>query len=348
MNEPKAEGGGLRRAITQAGWLALRHVQTHRGQALGLAVAWGLALFLPVAAWWGETLRGEALRRRAEHTPLVLGAAGARYDAVLNALYFQAPAVDPVAFDEVGAVAATGLADAVPIHARFGVRGHPVVGTDVGPYLGRRGLELAVGTAAPGLLEGVVGAELARTQGLSVGDRVLPDAGAMSERAAPRPQLLTVVGILRSAGTVDDTAMFVPTETTWALAGTAGTLTSVVVFPRDDAAATRLKAIIHQRPGVRMYSPAEVVNGLVGAVGLGRPAFAPDALALLSLLVVALALVAQVWLRRTEVEVLGRLGAGRGLVVGSLAIEGLLCMVGGLVLAALALGLILSGGLPQG
>lgn len=343
---PKAPPEKARRWGTRAFWVAVQHLATHRAQAVLLALAWGLAAFLPLASWWTDHRHQAALKARAEQTPLVLGAAGGRYDLVLNTLYFQAPAIASFPQQELDGAAATELAKLVPLHSRYAVRGHPVVGTNVEAYAARRGLSLAQGRLPAEGLEAVLGAQAAAAQGLKVGDRFLPDAGATAERAAPRPQLMTVVGVFAPAHPVDDAAVFVRLAASWSLAGLEGQLTGALVYPQDDAAATRLKALTHARPGVRMISPAQVVEELlVAGPTLGQPpAVRAWVLGIVSALLLGLAGVAQLALRREARAVLVKLGASRLFVACALGFEALLLAGAGLLLAALGLGLLASGG----
>ena len=82
-------------------------------------------------------------------------------------------------FDEVERVAASGLADAIPLHVGFRAGPHPIVGTELA-YFSWRDLGVASGRLPASLGECVLGAEAARSLGVEPGDAVVssPDAKA--------------------------------------------------------------------------------------------------------------------------------------------------------------------------
>ncbi len=110
-------------------YLAWRYLVFHWVKATILVLSIALIAFLPAGL---NVLVGQSavqLRARAEATPLLLGAKGSPLELALSSLYFESRAPEPVGFDEVERVAATGLADAIPLHVGFRVGAHPVVGT---------------------------------------------------------------------------------------------------------------------------------------------------------------------------------------------------------------------------
>ncbi|MEZ4472555.1 MAG: hypothetical protein R3F60_17535 [bacterium] len=126
-------------------------------------------------------------------------------------------------------------------------------------------------------------------------------------------------------------------------------LTAIIVVPSDDKSATLLKARTNARPGLRMVSPAVVVEELLGIVLKIRHFFdahqAVTALATLLFLIVITTLSAR--MRQAELATLHQLGASRGFALRLQAAEWLLLAVAAAVLAVLGV-VALAVALPDG
>lgn len=187
--------------------LAWRHVAHHRGRALLLAVVAGLVALLPIAVQLVLSRIEAGLARRADATPLVVGAHGSRFDLVLAALYFRGTLARELAVRDCDRIAASGLARVVPLHLRHSARAHPLVGTTI-DYARARGLALAAGSWPVMLGEVALGAGVARELDLVAGDRILSDAKNLYDLAAPLPLRMSVVGVLGATDGPDDWAVF--------------------------------------------------------------------------------------------------------------------------------------------
>ena len=161
-----------------------------------------------------------SLTARADATPLLLGARGSAVDLTLGALYFREPSLDPTTFAESELVGDSGLAGAIPLHLRYEVRGHRIVGTTLG-YLDFRGLEVASGRRFAMLGECILGHKAARALRAGVGDHVLSTPTSAFDVAGSFPLKMPVVGVLAAKGTPDDEAVFVDLKTTWVISGLA-------------------------------------------------------------------------------------------------------------------------------
>jgi len=201
-------------------YLAWRYLRFNRGKATVLIASISLILFLPAALQVVVRAGARTLTARADRTPLMVGAPGSAVDLVLAALYFREPTVESMAYREVATVAETGLATAIPLHLRFNVRGHRIVGTTL-EYLEFRGLELAAGRAFAVLGECVLGSAVARSLEAEVGGHVLSSPAGAFDIAGSFPLKMKVIGVLAPAGTVDDEAVFVDLKTSWVIAGLA-------------------------------------------------------------------------------------------------------------------------------
>jgi len=197
------------------GWRYLAH---HRFKSGILIASITLMLFLPAATRLLVEDSATALTARADVTPLILGARGSELELVLNTLYFHAesPAeIDNKAFIEAQS---TGLANFIPIHSRFRSQAAPIVGTSL-DYFNFRGLNITEGRQMGLLGECVIGANVAARLGLGAGDSIISSPETVFDIAGVYPLRMTIAGVLDSAGTADDDAVFVDVRTSWIIQG---------------------------------------------------------------------------------------------------------------------------------
>ncbi len=200
--------------------LALQRVRYDRLRTWILAACIAVPIFIPVAAHV-VTARFEAqLTRRADTTPLVLGARGNRFDLTLTALWFRAGELSVLPFSELEALNDHRSGVAIPLHVRFRARGRPVVGTSP-EYFERRQLHAVRGGLPVRLGECVLGATAAQALHLGPGDTLFSDQREVYDIAKPPALKMHVCGVLGRRGTPDDDVVFVDVKTTWILEGLA-------------------------------------------------------------------------------------------------------------------------------
>ncbi len=198
--------------------LALRYIMYHRGRSLILMSCVFLTLVLPVCL--GILLRtfSKQIVARAEATPVVVGARGSQLDLALHAIYFSRAPDTAITFSEVDKVRESGLAQAIPLHVKFKAQGFPVVGTSLS-YFSFRDLQISTGQTLAVLGDCVVGAEVANSLNIIVGDQILTDRGNVLDLAGEYPLKLNVVGTLERTDSPDDSAIFVDLKTAWVIEG---------------------------------------------------------------------------------------------------------------------------------
>ena len=205
---------GLRHAF----FLARKHLRHHRGRTALLCVALFLVAFLPIAIDRLVDAGEQALRARADSTPLVAGAAGSPIDLVLSAIYFREPPAATISQAEVDALRADDLAMVLPLVFGDRVKGGPLVGTDP-DYLEFRGLEISSGRNFAMAGECVVGAAVASREGIVVDDKIVTEPREIFDLAGAYPLRMRVVGVLAESGSPDDAAVFASTSTAWIVQG---------------------------------------------------------------------------------------------------------------------------------
>lgn len=203
--------------------LALRSAVARR-LTLGItlcAIAVSSALLLAV-----ERVRHDARASFAQSisgVDLVIGARSGSVQLVLHAVFHSGSATHNIRWESFTAIASNPAVDwAVPLSLGDGHRGFPVLGTTTGYFRHFRhgaGKPLLVAAGAPfaGVLEAVLGSEVAAQLGYRVGDRLLVNHGVEALAPEHDDKPLRVVGILARTGTPVDRTVHVSLETITAL-----------------------------------------------------------------------------------------------------------------------------------
>jgi putative ABC transport system permease protein len=199
-------------------YLAWRYLAHHRIKTTILVIAIMLIVFLPVGLRVLVKQSERELTTRAVATPLIVGAKGSPLELVLNSLYFESEPPPYLNHSEVARVADSDLATAIPLHTRFRVRQHPIVGTSL-DYFAFRKLDIAVGRQLAVLGDCVVGAEVAADLDIGPGDFVVSSPESVFDLAGVYPLKMPVVGVLARSHTPDDRVVFVDLKTAWVIEG---------------------------------------------------------------------------------------------------------------------------------
>ncbi len=208
-------------SLWRMAWRALWRRPVVSGLAW-LGIVLGAALVTGVLALRRETQR--ALMAEAGQADLVVGAKGSPLQLVLSSLYHLDQPTGNIPFARLEALRGDRrVAHAFPVALGDNYRGFRIVGTDPAWFdFVPRGaetplLELARGRRFEADFEAVVGAEVARSAGLDVGDRFVGTHGLVplpgSEDHDDFPY--TVAGVLAPSGTSHDRAIFVSVPSVW-------------------------------------------------------------------------------------------------------------------------------------
>ena len=206
--------------MSQILYLAWKYLAFHRIKTAILVTAITLIFYLPVGLRVLVEQSSEQLTARAEATPLLMGSKGSPLELVLNSLYYRSEYPEVMSYAEVGRVTDSGLAQAIPMYVRYQSRGHPIVGTSF-EYFDFRGLRIESGRHLGMLGECILGARLAESLGVGVGDFVVSSPESVFDIAGVYPLKMPVVGILAFSDSPDDDAVFVDIKTTWVIEGIA-------------------------------------------------------------------------------------------------------------------------------
>ena len=225
-------------------FLAFAHLRFTWARSLIMILVGALILAVPLISQ--TILQGgeETLTRRAEATPLILGARGSQLDLVMNAVYFSEDRADPVTMAAGETVWDSGLALPIPLHTAFQASDARIVGTSL-DYFDFRGLTYADGRAFAVLGEAVLGAAVAERLGLGPGDTVVSSPENLFDLDGVYPLEMSVVGVLAPTASPDDEAVFVDVKTAWVIAGIGHGHEDVIAEEEaDNAGAVRAAASI--------------------------------------------------------------------------------------------------------
>lgn len=199
-------------------YLAWRYLAYHRVKTAVLVGSITLIVYLPVGLTSVVRESANELTARANATPLLVGAKASPLELVLSSLYFESDAPPSLLYAEVTRIQESGLADAIPLYARFQTQHSPIVGTTL-DYLSFRGLKLDQGRQFEMLGECVLGSQAARMANAAPGGSVMSKPENVFDIAGVHPLKMHVVGVLQPTGTPDDRAIFVDVRTAWVIEG---------------------------------------------------------------------------------------------------------------------------------
>ena len=198
--------------------LAWRYMLYHRTRSLILMSCIFLTMVLPICLGIVLQTFSQQIAARSEATPVVIGSKGSKLDLSLHAIYFSQAPESKLTFSEVSILRESGLAAAIPLHAKFTAQGYPVVGTSLS-YFSFRNLELRSGETLAVLGDCVLGAAVAEELKLMVGDQILTDRGSVLDLAGEYPLKLNIAGVLKRNHSADDHAVFVDLKSAWVIEG---------------------------------------------------------------------------------------------------------------------------------
>ncbi len=197
--------------------LAWKHARFRWVRTCLLISGLSLAISIPLATSLMTGSIESSLLSRAEQVPFVVGPPGSADELVVNTLYLRPRKNGLLNYEVLKKVAQDHLVSAVPIHLRHTSHHFPIVGTS-------RDYFLKHSHAVQGLLferigDCVLGAEVARENGLTIGESILSDSDSYLNPTGALPLRMRIVGILESSHSPDDRALFVDLKTAWLLDG---------------------------------------------------------------------------------------------------------------------------------
>ncbi len=317
-----------------------------------LLLALGVATLVFVLLVQSQLARG--LTRDAQGVDLVVGAKGSPLQLILSAVYHVDVPTGNVPLASLATLRANRLvASAIPVSLGDNYRGFRLVGTEpalIEHYGGR----LAQGALWQERQQAVIGAEVARVTGLTVGQPFFGAHGLSADGPVHDDTEYRVVGVLAPTGTVLDRLLLTDLQSVWFVHEGEATdpderrileaereVTAILVRYASPMAAALLPRQINADPKLQAAVPAAEVARLFAVVGAGIDTMRAFAAILLAcaLLAMFVALMNALEERRYDLAILRLLGASRARVMLLLFLEAWL-----LALAAVLLGVLMAMG----
>ena len=204
--------------MRQAFFLAFQYLRSSRLRFAVLLLCTSIALSLPINTLVAFDILSGKLTERGENTPILIGKKGNEFALTMNALYFRGTVKETLSMSVFHTVSQQYESKVLPLYISHSASQTPIVGTNI-DYFEARGLRLHTGRYFVGLGEVVMGATAAADFNIQVGDSIRSDLQNLYNLAGSYPMTLTVVGILESSGTADDSIVVADLKTVWALDG---------------------------------------------------------------------------------------------------------------------------------
>jgi putative ABC transport system permease protein len=285
----------------------------------------------------------ERLSRDARSVDLVVGAKGSPLQLILSTVFHADVPTGNIGLEESRPIAANPMvASATPLALGDSFHGHRIVGTDE-TFLALYGAELAQGRMFAGEMEAVVGAAVARREGLAVGAQLTGAHGLAESGPSHAGHPYRVVGILAPTGTVADRLVVTSVESVWHVheehAPPRREITALLLRYKTPLAAAMLPRTINATTAMQAASPAYEAARLLDLVGAGVQTLQWFAIVLMASAALSLfvALTSALQERRYDLALLRTLGASPASLAALTLAEGVTLLVTGAILG-LALG----------
>jgi putative ABC transport system permease protein len=230
------------------------------------------------------------------------------------------------------------VAQAVPLSLGDSFRGYRIAGT-THEYIDLYGARLGRGAVWTKPMQAVLGAEVARTTGLNVGDRFAGSHGLADGGGAHGDHPFEVVGVLADSGSVLDRLVLTDLASVWQVhedhhgahdaahdVDEPKEITLALVRYRSPLAAVMLPRWVNAQDGLQAAAPALETARLMRLVGAGTEVLRGFGIVLLVAagLSVWVALLHAVRARQGDLAMLRMLGAPASRVAALIALEALL------------------------
>ena len=289
----------------------------------------------------------DTFERNIQDIDLVLGAKGSPLQLILaNVYHVDAPTGNIRLEDAEKVMRHPYIAEGIPLAYGDNYRGFRIVGSTLS-YPQHYGAVLQYGDWWELPFQVVVGAKVAATAGLHVGDTFFSAHGLLDETDVHTDKTFVVVGIMEESHSVMDQLILSNIETIWQVHGDNSDvldsnreITAVLLKKRNPLAVLTIPNVIRET-NMQVALPSIEINRLTQNFGIGMNTLRMIAglIMLLSFASIFISVYDSLLARRYELALMRTMGASPGGLYVSLLLEGGLLSLGGAIL-----GLLLSRG----
>ncbi|WP_242689135.1 ABC transporter permease [Pedobacter sp. SYSU D00535] len=214
------------------------------------------------------------LSNNSRNIDLVVGAKGSPMQLILSSVYYVDFPTGNIPLKEANKLAAHPMVErAVPLALGDNYEGFRMAGTDSN-FVILYGLELKEGKFWKAPFEVTVGSEVARNQGLQVGDVIHGAHGLSSSQDLHAERGYTVTGILKRKGNVTDNLVLTSVESIWNMHGGHDEeqdkeLTALLIKYSSPMAVVMFPRMVNQTTAMQAASPAFESARLFTLTGIG-------------------------------------------------------------------------------
>lgn len=336
---------------------ALKHMATRKGKLFLACLSAALSACVALLAVNVSMQVQEGIVSTAGYYDVIVGPSGSATQLAMNTMFFTDSPLGTISYEVYESLANDShVSEAVPFTMGDSFNGAPIVGTT--PAL-LEDKALSAGDMFSDTYEAVVGAEVARAYGLSVGDEIITSHGLADTGAAHESSPFTVAGILETTHTNYDNAVFTSVESVWAVHGVAsdadghdhaeGEICAVLVRTASMSDYYALTEAWSADSSLLVINPATVLREVLENVDFSaRIVYAlAGVILVMNVFVVVTVTLLNLYDARREIALMRLIGIGMGRVARLFALESCITALLGALLALFgsALGLRLAGGL---
>ena len=192
---------------------ALKNMAIKKVQVILIVLSIVISAGIGVLAYNVAMQVDEGITNNAGYYSVIVGPAGSNTQLAMNSMYFTDSPVGTIPYSVVTELQKDArVVDVVPFAMADNYNGYGVVGTTP-QYLADKALAQGAMFEGENTMEAVVGANIAKYNGLSLGDVIYTSHSANSTET--HAQGLTVVGILETSHSSFDNVVFTQLKTLW-------------------------------------------------------------------------------------------------------------------------------------
>lgn len=245
----------------KAAWKSIQYRSLHHSlSVILLAFSTGLVLLLLHSSASFEN----SFKQNIKGIDMAVGAKGSPLQIILSSIYHIDPPTGNIPLAEFQKLAKHPLVkDAVPLSYGDNYQSWRIVGTDSN-YAAWYQLKLAAGRDFSKSMEVVLGATVAETTGLKIGDQFEGSHGLNENEEHHHHHPFTVVGIYQASGTVLDELILCPTASLWEVHHHEGPkeITAGLFRFKSPMANLQLPRLVNEKTSMQAALPAIEVNRL--------------------------------------------------------------------------------------
>lgn len=264
-------------------YFALKNLWTRKSKTILSAISIIMATTIGLLAFNISSQVNDGIVNTVDYYDTLIGPSGSESQLVLNTMFFTGTPAGTISYEYYEDLKKdTRVNVAIPFAMGDSYAGYKMVGTE-SDFLKNK--ELASGEMFNGAFEAVIGAEVAKTRGLKVGDSFISSHGISEGGHQHENNPYTVCGILKKTNTAYDNVIFVNVSDVWkAHAHTEeeeeeheepeeheeGELTAILLKCRNIGMQSQVAAEYNALSGIQAINPATVAREIMNNVDLSK------------------------------------------------------------------------------